>query len=60
LEAIEAVERGEEPPGVAPTYYKLRAVERVLPAAAHWFGEMKADLYQLSPSTGAIDVAPGG
>jgi hypothetical protein len=60
LEAIEAVERGEEPPGVAPTYYKLRAVERVLPAAAHWFGEMKSDLYQLPQSSTAIDVATAG
>src|SRR5690606_10674193 len=56
LQALDVVERGEDPPGVAPTYYKLRAVERVLPAAAHWYEEMKADLYQLPPSTGAVDA----
>jgi phenylpropionate dioxygenase-like ring-hydroxylating dioxygenase large terminal subunit len=60
LQAVEKVERGENPPGVAPTYYKLRAIERVLPASAHWFGEMKSDLYQLPPSTDAIDALPVG
>jgi hypothetical protein len=60
LQAVDTVERGEDPPGVAPTYYKLRAIERVLPASAHWFGEMKSDLYQIPLSTDAIDALPVG
>ena len=60
LQALETVERGEEPPGVAPTYDKLRAVERVLPAAAHWLGEMRGDLYQVPPSTDAVNAVPVG
>ena len=58
LQAVEAVEQGVEPPGVAPTYYKLRAIERVLPSNAHWLAEMKSDMYQLPPSTDAINAVP--
>ena len=58
LQALEAVERGEEPPSVAPTYYRRRAIERVLPAAAYWYEEMKAVLYQLPPTTDAVDAVP--
>ncbi len=36
LEAIEAVQRGENPAGTSPSYYELRAAEAVLPIAIDW------------------------
>lgn len=36
LEAVKTVEEGGTPRGVAPTYYKLRAGEGVLPRDADW------------------------
>jgi len=45
LQAVEAVARGEDPPGVAPSYYKLRAIENVLPKDVNWFEAMKGELY---------------
>lgn len=37
LKAIKTVQEGGDPPGVAPTYYRLRAYETVLPKSEHWF-----------------------
>ena len=45
LQAVEAVARGEDPPGVAPSYYKLRAIEKVLPKGVNWFEAMKGELF---------------
>jgi hypothetical protein len=39
LSAIEAMERGEEPPGVKNSYYGLRPGEKVLPKDASWIEE---------------------
>ncbi len=36
LQAIKAVQDGGDPPGVQPTYYALRAPERVLPVDTDW------------------------
>ena len=36
LEATDAVERGEDPRGVAPSYYSAQAAEAVLPKAEDW------------------------
>ena len=47
LKAVQTVQDGDNPPGVAPTYYKLRAIDRVLPAGVPWFDALKADMYQL-------------
>lgn len=46
LQAVKQVEAGEEPPGVAPTYYKLRAVESVVGRDESWLDVMRARLYQ--------------
>jgi phenylpropionate dioxygenase-like ring-hydroxylating dioxygenase large terminal subunit len=46
-QAVDTVEDGGDPPGVAPTYYKLRAIEKVLPKDVRWFEAMKGELYQL-------------
>ena len=45
LQAVEAVASGEDPPGVAPSYYKLRAIEKVLPKDVNWFEAMKDELF---------------
>jgi hypothetical protein len=44
LKAIKTVEEGGDPPGVAPTYYKLRAYETVLPQGEAWYPAMKGAL----------------
>ena len=46
LHAVKAVQEGKDPPGVAPTYYQVRAIEKVLPKSVHWFEAMHGDLYQ--------------
>jgi phthalate 4,5-dioxygenase oxygenase subunit len=56
MQAVEAAARGEEPPGVAPTYYKLRAIEKVLPKDVHWFEAMKGELFQLPESSAVATV----
>jgi phenylpropionate dioxygenase-like ring-hydroxylating dioxygenase large terminal subunit len=50
LQAVETVGRGEEPPGVAPSYYRLRAIEKVLPKEVRWFEAMRGELFQLPES----------
>jgi phenylpropionate dioxygenase-like ring-hydroxylating dioxygenase large terminal subunit len=54
LQAIENLDEGLDPPGVAPTYYKLRAIEKVLPKDVHWFAAMKPELYQLPEAASAL------
>ena len=44
-----------DPPGVAPTYYKLRSNERVLPADAIWYEALRPLLFQIGDPT-AISV----
>ncbi|MPZ49294.1 MAG: Rieske 2Fe-2S domain-containing protein [Dehalococcoidia bacterium] len=48
LKAIKSVEDGGHPPGVAPTYYKLRSLETVLPKGTQWFEAMKDGLFGLT------------
>jgi hypothetical protein len=45
LQAVKTVQDGGDPPGVAPTYYRLRAHETVLPKDLHWFEGIKAKLF---------------
>jgi hypothetical protein len=49
LQAVKTVAAGGDPPGVAPTYYKLRALEHVLPPGANWFEAMQPRLFQTEP-----------
>lgn len=44
LKAIKTVQDGGDPPGVAPTYYRLRAHETVLPKGEHWFEALESKL----------------
>jgi hypothetical protein len=50
LQAVDSVAAGDDPPGVADTYYKLRAIEKVLPKGTHWFEAMKGELFQIPES----------
>jgi len=46
LNGVRRVEDGGDPPGVSPTYYNLRAVQRVIPKSSHWLEAMKGALYE--------------
>ena len=48
LKAVKTVQDGGEPPGVAPTYYNIRAYDTVLPQSVYWFDALKEHLFQLT------------
>ena len=50
LKAIRTVQDGGEPPGVAPSYYGLRAYETVLPKGVYWYDTIKAN-FRLATKT---------
>jgi phenylpropionate dioxygenase-like ring-hydroxylating dioxygenase large terminal subunit len=54
LKAIKTVQDGGEPPGLAPTYYKLRSIQRVIPQGVNWFEALKADLFQLEEPKASV------
>jgi hypothetical protein len=47
LKSIKIVQDGGDPPGVAPTYYKIRSIQKALPRDVNWFDALKAELFQL-------------
>ena len=49
LQAIKTSEAGEDTPGVAPTYYKLRAIEKIVPSGANWRDELLPEMYLQEP-----------
>jgi len=51
LEATEQVARDEDPKGVAPSYYELRASEGVLPTTVDWREELLPSMYPVSAGT---------
>jgi hypothetical protein len=46
LQAVKTVEQGADPPGITDATYKIRAIERILPSADHWFDDIKHLLFQ--------------
>jgi len=54
LQAVEIVRAGGDPPGVAPTYYQLRAIERLLPKGADWRAELLPEMYQTVVTKGGV------
>ena len=44
LQAAKAVERDVDPPGLGSSYYRLRAIEKVLPHDAQWRAAMKDEI----------------
>jgi hypothetical protein len=50
LAAINTVSDGGDPPGVAPTYYNLRAAESVIPYDLDWREVLMDQLYPQTPA----------
>lgn len=44
IDATKTVMEGGEPPGIAPTYYRVRAIEKVLPSNVKWQEAMRDDI----------------
>jgi hypothetical protein len=47
LKAIKLVQDGGDPPGLTPTYHRIRAFEAVLPKGVDWFPALRAKLFML-------------
>jgi hypothetical protein len=45
LQAVRTVEAGGDPPAADTSYYRLRAVERIVPEGADWREEMLPAMY---------------
>ena len=45
LQAIRTVQQGGDPSGVSPSYYKIRAIEGLLPPGCDWRKELEAEIY---------------
>jgi hypothetical protein len=54
VQAAKRVAQGGDPPGLQPTYYRIRAMGKMLPSGDRWLERMKRDLYPES------DRAAGG
>jgi phthalate 4,5-dioxygenase len=50
LQAINTVEAGGDPPAADDSYYRLRAVERIVSDGVDWREEMLPAMYQTEPS----------
>ena len=48
IQAARTVEQDGNPPGVEPTYYHIRAVEKVLPKQVRWSDELRDEIYPVS------------
>ena len=45
LQAANTVTDGGDPPGVGPSYYNLRAIDKMLPVGAKWRDELMVEMY---------------
>ncbi len=45
IQATKTVEDGGDPPGTAPTYYRVRAVDKLIPEGARWQEEVGEELH---------------
>jgi phenylpropionate dioxygenase-like ring-hydroxylating dioxygenase large terminal subunit len=59
LAALEQIEVGDDPPGVAPSYYRLRALEQVVPKDVPWFDAMRPALLQCGDEDLTQALVPG-
>jgi hypothetical protein len=46
VQAARTVEDGGTPPGVAPTYYGIRAIEKVLPSDVRWQDALHDEIFE--------------
>ena len=47
MKAIKVVQDGGDPPGLTPTYHRIRAFEAVLPKGTDWFPTLKSKIFML-------------
>jgi hypothetical protein len=47
LKAVKIVQDGGEPPGLSPSYYKIRSIQKALSKDVQWFEALKSELFQL-------------
>ena len=45
LQAARSIGQGVEPPGTGSEYYKLRAIDKVLPSGVQWQQKLKSEIY---------------
>jgi len=45
LQAARSIGQGVDPPGTGSEYYRLRAIDKVLPAGTEWQQELKSEIY---------------
>jgi len=46
LKAARVVEAGGDPPAIAPSYYRIRAIEKVLPKNVAWRDVLRKEIYR--------------
>ena len=57
VQAAHALRQGKELIGLQPSYYKIRAIGKVIPADAHWLDVMKNELYPGANADGSSTLA---
>jgi len=45
LKAVRSVQADADPPGVQPTYHRIRAIEKVLPKGVSWKDSLRAEIF---------------
>jgi len=45
IQATTKVKEGDGLPGIGPTYYRIRAIDKILASEAQWFDELKGEIY---------------
>jgi phthalate 4,5-dioxygenase len=58
LQAAKSVGKKIDPPGIGPSYYRLRAIEKVLPHNSHWRTAMKDEICPKDRLEPAVTIDP--
>jgi len=45
IQATRKVKEDDSLPGIGPAYYRIRAIDKILPTDAQWFDELKGEIY---------------
>jgi hypothetical protein len=56
LQAITTVQAGGDPPAADSSYYRLRAVERIIPEGTEWRNQMLGAMYQSAEAERELTV----
>ncbi len=57
LQAVRTVQEGGDPPGVNPSYYRIRAIERLIPNGVEWREVLREEIE--APRKDQVDNRPG-